>query len=302
MHDLAAALALLLLPAAAGAQTLAQRAETLGTARLRLSFAARAGRLRQRRAQHHDRQTTTRTTSGRATARPGPCGCRSGCAAAGWRRPHLRRRPLASAATGKTTDLGQLPARQAAADLLALVEQQPGGRGGAGHRRHAGRQRGRVAGAAPDRPAHRAAARDAAAGDLLAGPGGRRGGDARARLARVRRRRGELEVRKQAVFALSQRPADEGVPALIRIARSNPHAELRKTGALLAGPERGPAGDRVVRGDPALGDVILSRTQRSPISDSPHAPITFPHATPTPSSARCCCLPRAARSGRRRRS
>jgi HEAT repeat protein len=40
--------------------------------------------------------------------------------------------------------------------------------------------------------------------------------------------RGDLEVREHAVFALSQRPEDEGVPALIRIARTNPHPELRK--------------------------------------------------------------------------
>lgn len=39
---------------------------------------------------------------------------------------------------------------------------------------------------------------------------------------------GDLEIREHAVFALSQRPADEGVPALIRIARSNPSPELRK--------------------------------------------------------------------------
>lgn len=38
----------------------------------------------------------------------------------------------------------------------------------------------------------------------------------------------DLDVREQAVFALSQRPANEGVPALIRIARTNPHPELRK--------------------------------------------------------------------------
>ncbi len=39
---------------------------------------------------------------------------------------------------------------------------------------------------------------------------------------------GDLEVRKTAIFALSQRPRDEGVPALIEIARSNPHPSLRK--------------------------------------------------------------------------
>jgi len=35
-------------------------------------------------------------------------------------------------------------------------------------------------------------------------------------------------VRESAAFALSQRPHDEGVPALIRIARENPDPELRK--------------------------------------------------------------------------
>jgi HEAT repeat protein len=40
--------------------------------------------------------------------------------------------------------------------------------------------------------------------------------------------RGDIEVREQAVFALSQRPSDEGVPALIRIARANPSPEIRK--------------------------------------------------------------------------
>lgn len=38
----------------------------------------------------------------------------------------------------------------------------------------------------------------------------------------------DTEVREQAVFALSQRPRDEGVPALIEIARNSRSAELRK--------------------------------------------------------------------------
>lgn len=40
---------------------------------------------------------------------------------------------------------------------------------------------------------------------------------------------GSREVRKQAIFALAQQPANEGVPVLIRIARSNTDAELRKS-------------------------------------------------------------------------
>ena len=38
----------------------------------------------------------------------------------------------------------------------------------------------------------------------------------------------ETEVKKKAVFALTQMPNDEGVPMLIRVARSNPNAAVRK--------------------------------------------------------------------------
>ena len=48
------------------------------------------------------------------------------------------------------------------------------------------------------------------------------------------------ELRKQAVFALSQRPADEGVPALIRIARNNRDPELRKTALFWLGQTEDP--------------------------------------------------------------
>lgn len=41
-------------------------------------------------------------------------------------------------------------------------------------------------------------------------------------------RSGDREVRETAVFALSQRPKDEGVPVLIRIAKGNPDPELRR--------------------------------------------------------------------------
>ena len=64
--------------------------------------------------------------------------------------------------------------------------------------------------------------------------------DERAQATLTLLRGGELEVRKQAVFALSQRPAEEGVPALIRIARSNPHAELRKTALFWLGQSEDP--------------------------------------------------------------
>jgi hypothetical protein len=52
-------------------------------------------------------------------------------------------------------------------------------------------------------------------------------------------KRGDREVRKQAVFALSQREGD-GVPALIRIARGNPDPELRKTALFWLGQTEDP--------------------------------------------------------------
>lgn len=53
-------------------------------------------------------------------------------------------------------------------------------------------------------------------------------------------RGGDIEIRKQAVFALSQRPAGEGVPVLIRIARTNRHPELRKTALFWLGQSEDP--------------------------------------------------------------
>ena len=52
--------------------------------------------------------------------------------------------------------------------------------------------------------------------------------------------RGDREVRKKAIFALSQRSNDEGVPALIRIARNNPDPELRKTALFWLGQSEDP--------------------------------------------------------------
>lgn len=62
----------------------------------------------------------------------------------------------------------------------------------------------------------------------------------------------DREVRKQAVFALSQRPKTDGVPALIQIARTNRDPEIRKTALFWLGQSRDPR---------ALGlfEEILSR-------------------------------------------
>ncbi|MFN2602277.1 MAG: HEAT repeat domain-containing protein [Gemmatimonadaceae bacterium] len=50
----------------------------------------------------------------------------------------------------------------------------------------------------------------------------------------------DREIRKQAVFALSQRPQRDGVPALIEIARTNRDPEIRKNALFWLGQTRDP--------------------------------------------------------------
>ena len=239
MHGrLAAALALLLLPAAAGAQTLAQRAETLRDGTLRLSFAARPGVC------GNGGHTITIVSDDEddeweSDCTPGPVRVslrvRGGRVADAHTYVGGRWRPP----EGTTTDLGQMPARQAAGDLLALVEE---------HRADA-EELVTAATLADSVVVWPALLRIARRTELpletrrqavfwlgqAAGDAATRGLD-----SLVTDGGGELEVRKQAVFALSQRPADEGVPVLIRIARSNPHAELRKTALFWLGQSEDP--------------------------------------------------------------
>ncbi|HVG45008.1 MAG TPA: HEAT repeat domain-containing protein [Longimicrobium sp.] len=51
---------------------------------------------------------------------------------------------------------------------------------------------------------------------------------------------GDREVRKHAVFALSQRPHDESVPELVRIARTHRDPEIRKTAMFWLGQSGDP--------------------------------------------------------------
>ena len=50
----------------------------------------------------------------------------------------------------------------------------------------------------------------------------------------------DREVREQAVFALSQRPRDEGVPALIAVAKTNKDPEIRKKALFWLGQSQDP--------------------------------------------------------------
>jgi hypothetical protein len=228
-------LALLALPSALSGQMLAQRIAALGEGDIRLSFAAREGVCGNSHgitiSDHGDDwvgdcergpvRVSLRVRAGRLAEAHTHVGGR-------WRAP-----------TAHTVDLGMLPARSAASDLLALAERS-----------------------------------DADADDLIAAATladsatvwptllrlarapavpletrrqavfwlGQAAGDAAARgLDSIAvDSTGDLEVRKQAVFALSQRPAEEGVPALIRIARTNRHRELRKAALFWLGQSEDP--------------------------------------------------------------
>jgi HEAT repeat protein len=50
----------------------------------------------------------------------------------------------------------------------------------------------------------------------------------------------DREVRETAVFALSQRPREEGVPALIAVARTNKDPEIRKKALFWLGQSHDP--------------------------------------------------------------
>jgi len=50
----------------------------------------------------------------------------------------------------------------------------------------------------------------------------------------------DREVRESAIFALSQRPRDEGVPALIRIVRTSRDPKLRKNALFWLGQSNDP--------------------------------------------------------------
>ena len=50
----------------------------------------------------------------------------------------------------------------------------------------------------------------------------------------------DTDVKKRAVFALSQLPADEGVPRLIEVARSHSNAAVRKQAMFWLGQSKDP--------------------------------------------------------------
>jgi hypothetical protein len=218
-------LALLVIPAALEAQSLAERVASLGEGTLRLSFAARAGVCGNGRgisiASDDDAEWESSCEGGpvRVSLRVshGSVAAAHTYVGGRWRPPR-----------GPTTDLGNVSSPRAAADLLVLAERTRG-------------------------DAEELVTAATLADSALVWPGllriarrtdlpldtrrravfwlGQAAGDAAARGldSLTADDRDDLEIRKQAVFALSQRPAGEAVPALIRVIRTSPRAELRRT-------------------------------------------------------------------------
>ena len=210
----AAALALLLLPAPARRPVAGPAGQAARTGLVRLSFASRPGVCGK--AGTTSPSIDDGDNDWESDCEPGPVRVSLRTAAAGYgARPDLRRRPLAGAA-GPATDLGLVPAREAAADLLLARR---------AHRAEGDDELVSAATLADSAVVWPALLRDwRATPRCRRRPGGRRSSGWARRPTRrhrgldsiVRTTAGDLEVRKHAVFALSQRPADEGVPALIR--------------------------------------------------------------------------------------
>lgn len=227
--------ALLVLPSVIWAQNLSQRVAALGDGTLRLSFAARPGVCGN--AGGHSITIVDRDDEWEGDCERGPV--RVSIQVRGGRVVESRtyvggrwRRPSG-------TDLGTVPATSAANDLLALAERAPEG----GEELITAAtladsttiwprllEIARKTSLPMETRRHAVFWLGQAAGDAAT-----RGLDSIARDGH-----GDVELRKQAVFALSQRPQEEGVPALIRIARSNPYAEVRKSALFWLGQSEDP--------------------------------------------------------------
>jgi HEAT repeats len=238
MTRLIVLLAAFALPARLEAQTLAQRVATAGDGTIRLSFAARRG-VCGNGGNNITIADEDEHGEWESDCAPGPVRMSLRVSGGKVTEAHTyvggRWRP----AQGPTTDLGTVPASQAAADLLKLAERADGDADAL------------ITGAtlADSAVVWPELLRVARKTELpletrrqavfwlgqAAGQAAARGLD-----SITTDEQGDIEVRKQAVFALSQRPADEGVPALIRVARTSPSGELRKSALFWLGQSEDP--------------------------------------------------------------
>jgi HEAT repeat protein len=242
-RSIIAALALLAAPGVVGAQSLARRVDRVQNGTVRLTFAAREGVCGDGATMIQDqRHRMNRSDDGWTTE----CPCEHGPVRITLIiRDHrvIRIRTAVGgawpAAAAGTTDLGTIGATAAADYLLALAGSNTEGAKDAVFpatladstvvwpkllvlARNSG---------SPDAARTQAvfwlgqAAEDAATGGLD---------------ELVSDEHGDREVRRQAVFALSQRPRDEAVPALIRVARTNRDPEIRRQAIFWLGQSNDP--------------------------------------------------------------
>jgi hypothetical protein len=145
------------------------------------------------------------------------------------------------AATGRVTELGRVPAREAASYLLALAEGSADGKVGEdaifpvtlADSVDASRQLLRIA--------RSGAARDATRRSAVFWLGQQRGEEVTRGLIGLVDDDGQSrELREGAVFSLSLRPRDESVPALIRIARTHRDGHIRKAALFWLGQSGDP--------------------------------------------------------------
>jgi hypothetical protein len=224
-------------PWAMAAQSLTQRVASLGEGRLRLSFAARAGVCAT--GGHGITIKDDQDEEWESDCAPGPVRVsirvRSGRVTGANTFVGGRWRP----GEAGTVDLGTVPATRAAAELLALAEAS----------RSDTEELVTAATLADSAVVWPELLRLARRTELpmetrrqaifwlgqAAGAAALQGLDSLAS-----DRGGDIEIRKEAVFALSQRPADESVPVLIRIARTSPHREVRKSALFWLGQSGDP--------------------------------------------------------------
>jgi hypothetical protein len=168
-------------------------------------------------------------------------------------RAYVGGRWRAPKADGHVTDLGTVPASDAAAYLVRLARQLPATPGSDAVFPAT------LADSAKIWPTLAALARDSTIPSRTRTQAvfwlGQAAGDATGSLDSLATdRRVDEEVREQAVFALSQRPHDEGVAALIRIAKTNDDPELRKKALFWLGQS----------GDPRAIDVFTEILTKQP--------------------------------------
>jgi hypothetical protein len=228
-----------LLPTRLEAQSLAQRVRDAGDGTVRLSFAARKGVCSNGPGSITIVGEDRRDDEWESDCEGGPVRVslrmRGGVPGDAETYVGGRWRP----GSGAVTDLGMVPAREAADLLLALAPQVTDDDGGELVTAAT------LADSAVVWPQLLRLARDGRVREetrkqAVFWLGQAAGEEATKGLDSIATEGDDIEIRKQAVFALSQRPEDEGVPVLIRIARTNRHPELRKSALFWLGQSEDP--------------------------------------------------------------